>query len=291
MTTTPGEACQLTVLIPVYNERNTVVQVLDTVRTALASLSHETIVVDDCSSDGTREILAAWFAEHGDKLPNYRLLLHDRNRGKGAAIKSGVDVARGRFFLVQDADLEYDPAEVPGLLAVASEGGPRVVYGSRFLGSIDRMPRAHLVANRFFNVVLRRLYRVQVTDMHTCYKLLPTDLLRGIRLRSEGFGYATEMISKLLRLGVPITEVPVSFTGRTVNEGKKIGALDGVECLVTLVAYRLAPRRRLGVARGLAGGIGDRPAAPPPIADTELRGHVHRMRAAGDEVRTSSVAS
>jgi glycosyltransferase involved in cell wall biosynthesis len=234
---------QLTVLIPVYNEAQTVADVLDKTESALAGVDHEVIVVDDCSTDGSRELIRAWAEDHAA----VHVLLHDKNRGKGAAIRTGLDVARGTYFVVQDADLEYDPTDIPRLLAVAD--GHQAVYGSRFMGSISGMKVTNRIANRFYNIVLRVLYGVKITDMHTCYKMVPTATLCSFDIQSQGFDYATEVISKLLLSQVPIEEVAISYHGRSVEEGKKIGWRDGWDCLRLILRYRFEGRRQTAPAQ------------------------------------------
>jgi glycosyltransferase involved in cell wall biosynthesis len=241
----------LSILVPVYNEKATIEEALARLE-KLEGFSYELIVVEDFSTDGTREWLEAW-SKRSKGQPTIKLIAHDHNQGKGAAIRTGLRVATGRYFVVQDADLEYDPSELGALMNATKNS--RVVYGSRFLGSIEGMHPANYWANRFYNFLLRLLYGVKLTDMHTCYKLLETELLRDLDLQSEGFDYATEVISKLLLRHEKIVEVPISFHGRTVAEGKKIGWNDGWECVLKLFQYRFGARGEL-IRFAIVGGIG-----------------------------------
>jgi glycosyltransferase involved in cell wall biosynthesis len=163
---------------------------------------------------------------------------HDRNRGKGAAIRTGLAQVTGDLVLIQDADLEYSPEDWPKLLAPIFSGRARVVYGSRFTGERRNMLFLHWVGNRFLSLVTNVLYNTTLSDMETCYKLIDRDLIRDIRLRSDRFDFEPEITAKLLRQGVRIYEVPISYTGREFNEGKKITWRDGLVALWTLVKYR-----------------------------------------------------
>ncbi|GAC1337338.1 MAG: glycosyltransferase family 2 protein [Candidatus Dormibacteria bacterium] len=284
--------CDLTVLVPVYNEVHTVEAVLDALTRSLVGISHEVVIVDDNSNDGSRQLLTAWYESHRAEHPGYRLVLHPRNRGKGAGIRTALTLATGTYFIVQDADLEYAPSSIPALLAEAVRGDLDVVYGSRFLGSIRNMPRANFIANKIYNLMVRRLYGVPMTDMHTCYKLIRVDLLRSLNLQSEGFDYATELVSKLLRRGVVFRELPIEFSGRTVQQGKKIGALDGIDCLYKLVAYRFMPSSRLGLgsAAGAVSAIGSPVPRATPRTTLSIAEHAPEPSAtvgAGDQTRSA----
>lgn len=228
----------LTVVIPVYNEQKTLEKILEKVG-QLPLRKFEIIVVDDASKDKSPDIIKRFFKKH-NKL-KHTIITHGTNKGKGAGIKSALEVAKGKYFVVQDADLEYEPSDIVPLLEYAISHKQEVVYGSRFLGSIKNMPRPNYIANIFYNLLLKILYGVKMTDMHTCYKMVKTDLMRDLHMTSDGFDYATELVSKLLRRKKDIKELPISFNGRTKREGKKINLMDGLECLYKLVAYRFAP--------------------------------------------------
>lgn len=244
---------ELTIMIPVYNEAHTVAEVLN--KTAsISGINYEIIVVNDASFDGSLRVIEQW--SKANPRAQLKLISHPTNLGKGAAIKTALSEARGGYFVVQDADLEYDPAEIKGLLEITD--GSNAVYGSRFLGTITGMRWTNQLANRFYNFVVWLLYGVKITDMHTCYKMVPTTTLREMNLTSQGFDYATEIVSKLLLHKVPITEAPISYRGRTAEEGKKIGWHDGYDCLALLLRYRFTKTKFAGqpvLARFLMVGI------------------------------------
>ncbi|MGH9000878.1 MAG: glycosyltransferase family 2 protein [Acidimicrobiia bacterium] len=224
---------KLSVIIPVYNERPTVAEI---VRRALAvdlPLEREVIVVDDGSDDGTGDVLATLD-------PTVRVVAQPVNRGKGAAIRAGLAHATGDLILVQDADLEYDPADWPKLLAPALAGRATVVYGSRFTGERRNMLFWHWVGNRFLSLVTNLLYDTTLSDMETCYKLIDRRVLDGVRLRSDRFGFEPEVTARILQSGVRIYEVPISYAGREPEEGKKITWKDGFEALWVLIRCRVS---------------------------------------------------
>ena len=229
----------LSILIPVYNEEKTIRKILDKV-TVLPIKNYEIIIVDDMSKDKSKKIIDDFSKKFQKPGVAIKILSHTKNRGKGAGIKTGLMHAQGKYFIIQDADLEYDPADIPALLETAIKGDHRVVYGSRFLGEPQNMPKANYHANHFYNFMLRRLYDTSITDMHTCYKMVKTDILREFNMTSEGFGYATELVSKILQRGINIHELPISFNGRTKKQGKKIGIRDGLDCLYMMLKYRFS---------------------------------------------------
>jgi len=223
---------KLSVIIPCYNEQTTVATVIQRVRAI--ELAYEIIVVDDGSTDGTREVLAQI-----DPQDDLKIVLHDHNQGKGAAVRTGFKAATGDVFLIQDADLEYDPREYPILLRPIEEGISKVVYGSRFLGGPRKaMFFWNMVANRTLTFVTNILYNSILSDMETCYKVFRAEVVRGIPLRSRRFDFEPEVTAKVLKRGYRIYEVPISYNGREWSEGKKISWRDGVIALWTLFRYR-----------------------------------------------------
>jgi glycosyltransferase involved in cell wall biosynthesis len=230
--TAPVRVSRLSVIVPVFNERNTVVEIVRRMRSVELPIEREIVIVDDGSEDGTRDVLT----QLGDST--VRIVKHPVNRGKGAAIRTGLDNATGDVVLVQDADLEYDPEDWPKLLAPVLKGRARVVYGSRFTGERRNMLFLHWVGNRFLSLVTNILYNSTLSDMETCYKLFERDVLDGIQLRAERFDFEPEFTAKILRRGVRIYEVPISYAGREPYEGKKITWRDGFTALWTLVKYR-----------------------------------------------------
>jgi glycosyltransferase involved in cell wall biosynthesis len=230
----------LSILVPVYNEETTILKILEKV-TRLPIANYEVLVVNDASKDRSKSIIDKFSLGFKGSEVRLRTFSHPHNRGKGAGIKTGIKYAKGKYFIIQDADLEYDPSDIPALVLKATQGNLPVVYGSRFLGKIQNMPAANYYANRFYNFLLRRLYKgTSLTDMHTCYKMVETDTLRELKMTSEGFDYATELISKLLKRGIPVSESPINFYGRTKKDGKKIGYKDGVKCITMIFKYKFS---------------------------------------------------
>jgi glycosyltransferase involved in cell wall biosynthesis len=222
----------LSVIVPVYNERVTVAEVIRRIRAGDVPVDVEVIVVDDGSSDGTDKVLSAL----GDST--VRTLTHPVNQGKGAAIRTGLGAARGDLVLVQDADLEYDPEDWPNLLEPILRGKAQVVYGSRFTGQRKNMMPLHWMGNRFLSLVTNVLYSSTMSDMETCYKLFDRRVLEGITIESDKFDFEPEITAKVLRRGYRIYEVPISYAGREISEGKKITWRDGVGALRALIKYR-----------------------------------------------------
>ncbi len=225
---------KLSVIMPVYNEAPTVEEI---VRRVLAEPHEkELIIVDDGSTDGTREILARLEQAHPEQV---RVILHERNRGKGAAVRTGLAQATGDVLLIQDADLEYDPADYGLLLEPIELGRADVVYGSRFLGVHRAFLFWHMVGNRLLTSVTNLLYNATLTDMETCYKAIRAEFLQGVRLRSDTFDIEPEITAKLLKRRARLYEVPIHYYGRDFSEGKKIRWYDGFRALWTLIKYRL----------------------------------------------------
>ncbi len=233
---TPPKIRKLSVIVPVFNERNTVVEVLRRMRAVELpdGIDREIIVVDDGSTDGTRDVLN----QLSDST--VRIILHDHNRGKGAAVRTGIEVASGDYVLIQDADLEYDPEDWPKLVAPVMRGRARVVYGSRFTGERRNMLFLHWIGNRMLSFVTNVLYNTTLSDMETCYKLIDRALLLDLELRCNRFDIEPEITAKILKRRIRIYEVPISYTGREFDEGKKITWRDGFAALWTLAKFRFA---------------------------------------------------
>jgi len=235
---------KLSVLIPVYNEAQTIGEVLRLV--SEVPIEKEIIVVDDGSTDGTREILESWNGRGG-----VRVILHPQNLGKGNAVATAIGAARGDILLIQDADLEYDPAEYPILLRPIETGRADVVYGSRFRGSAENRVQNfwHTVGNRLLTVISNVFTNLNLTDMATCYKAFHRRVVPALDLVSKRFGVDAEFTVKVARGGFRIFEVPVSYFGRSRAEGKKIRLRDGFVALAALVRHTLEPRRHQDQSR------------------------------------------
>ncbi len=224
---------RLSVVIPVFNELATLEQLLEKVDAV--DIDKEVIIVDDYSTDGTRALLETM------RQPNRLVVLHDRNQGKGAALRTGFTVATGEYVIIQDADLEYEPADYATLISEAEQRGADVVYGSRFTGPRPQMAFQNWLGNRVLTGLTNVLYGSQLTDMETCYKLIRRRVVMTLSLESNRFNVEPELTAKLLTRGLPIFEVPISYVGRTRSEGKKISWVDFVSAVWTLVRLRVSP--------------------------------------------------
>jgi glycosyltransferase involved in cell wall biosynthesis len=226
---------KLSVVIPVYDEAATIKELIE--RVQRIDIPKEIIVVDDGSTDGTPEILTMLGKEH----ENLRLILNPKNQGKGAALRAGFQQATGNYVIVQDADLEYDPEDYPALLKPLIEGKADVVYGSRFLTTKERRVLFywHSVGNRLLTLISNMLTNLNLTDMETCYKVFRLEVIQGILLEQDRFGFEPEVTVKIAQMKLRIYEVGISYSGRTYEEGKKIGWKDGVHALWCLVKYSL----------------------------------------------------
>ncbi|MBN1427229.1 MAG: glycosyltransferase family 2 protein [Anaerolineae bacterium] len=223
---------KLSVIMPVYNEVKTIEEI---VKQVLATkLAHEIVMVDDGSTDGTRDIMKQW-----ENHPVIRVIYHDCNKGKGSAVRTGFEAATGDVFVIQDADLEYDPRDYPKLLQPIEEDRADVVYGSRFIGGPARKVYFwHRVGNQMLTLTTNILYNLDLTDMETCYKCFRAEIVRGMVLRSRRFEFEPEITAKIAKRGYRIFEVPIAYYGREYHEGKKITGMDAFPAIWALLKYR-----------------------------------------------------
>ncbi|MGE3182833.1 MAG: glycosyltransferase family 2 protein [Phycisphaerae bacterium] len=228
----------LSIVIPVYNEKSTLFEIIRRVLDSPISIERELVLVDDCSKDGTREL----YPQLQQKFPNARFKIHmqEKNQGKGAALRKGFELAEGDLILIQDADLEYDPQDYPKLLQPVLDGKADVVYGSRFVGSDAHrvLYYWHSVGNRFLTWMSNMFTNLNLTDMETCYKLFKAEVIKPLKLKSDRFGFEPEVTAKIARGRWRIYEVGISYAGRTYEEGKKITWKDGVKAILCIVRYR-----------------------------------------------------
>jgi glycosyltransferase involved in cell wall biosynthesis len=224
--------------MPVYNERDTLAAAVKEVLNVTFPCDVELVVVDDGSTDGTREL----YRSLGDD-PRISVHLHERNRGKGAAIRTAAAAASGDYVIMCDADLEYSPAEIPSLLAPVIAGDAEVVYGTRTFGSHNAYSYTYVLGNKGVTTFANVLFNCYISDLETCFKLIPTALYRDLRIRETGFGMEAEVTGKLLRRGIRPYEVPITYKARTRAAGKKLTWRDGVEALWILLRERFTPRR------------------------------------------------
>ena len=226
---------KLSIVIPCFNEKATIRQIIEAVRGAPYE-PKEIIVVDDCSTDGTKEYLQSELAHVVD-----RILFHDRNQGKGAALRTGIAAATGELVIIQDADLEYDPQEYGKLVSPILAGKADVVFGSRFMGEgAHRVVYFwHRVGNGFLTLLSNIFTNINLTDMETCYKVFRREIIQGIKIEENRFGFEPEITAKVSMLGCRIYEVGISYYGRTYEDGKKIGWRDGIRAIYCIIKYNV----------------------------------------------------
>jgi glycosyltransferase involved in cell wall biosynthesis len=227
---------KLSIVIPVYNEAATISEIVSLVQSVEVGMEKEILLVDDCSRDGTRDVLKKMGAEHAD----LKVLFHDVNRGKGAALRTGFAAATGDIVLIQDADLEYDPKEYPRLLSPILDGHADVVFGSRFLGGGPHrvVYYWHYLGNRLLTTLSNMTTNLNLTDMEVCYKVFKREVIQSIPLKENRFGFEVEITAKLAKRKLKIYEVPISYYGRDYSEGKKIGWKDAVSAFRCILKYK-----------------------------------------------------
>jgi glycosyltransferase involved in cell wall biosynthesis len=228
---------KLSVLMPVYNERATLASAIKEVLNVVFPCEIELVVVDDGSTDGTRDLYPS-FADD----PRVQVHMHERNRGKGAAIRTAAAVATGDYLIICDADLEYAPSEIPDLLKLVLAGEAEVVYGTRTFGSHNSYSYVYVMGNKAVTTLANVLFNCYISDLETCFKLIPAALYRELNIRETGFGMEAEVTGKLLRRGIRPYEVPISYRARSREAGKKLTGRDGFEALWILTRERLRPR-------------------------------------------------
>ncbi len=229
---------KLSIVIPIYNEVATISKIVSMVRAVEVGMDKEILLVDDCSRDGTREVLQ----QMGAGQPDLKVLFHEVNQGKGAALRTGFAAATGDIVLIQDADLEYDPKQYPQLLQPILDGHADVVYGSRFLGGGPHrvVYYWHYLGNRLLTTLSNMTTNLNLTDMEVCYKVFKRAVIQSIPLKEDRFGFEVEITAKVARRKLKIYEVPISYYGRDYAEGKKIGWKDGISALRCIVKYMFA---------------------------------------------------
>ena len=229
---------KLSVIMPVFNELKTIEVIIGKVDSL--RIDKEVVIVDDCSTDGTREILELKKKgrESGGTGKNFKIIFHQKNQGKGAALRTGLGYVTGDYVIIQDGDLEYNPEEYLKLIAEVEASHDQVVYGSRFLGRSLEMSTLHWWGNRLLTFITNILYGAKLSDMETCYKLIKTSLFKSLNLKSNQFEIEPEITAKILKKGITIKEVPINYLGREFHQGKKITWRDGFSSLWALIKYR-----------------------------------------------------
>jgi glycosyltransferase involved in cell wall biosynthesis len=227
---------KLSVVIPIYNETQTLEEILRQVKASDVGMEKEIVLVDDCSTDGTRELLKR-IEQSGDE--SVKVFYHDVNRGKGAALRTGFQHVTGDITLIQDADLEYDPQDYPRLIQPILDGTADAVYGSRFAQGRPHSLLMSYLANRFLTLLSNLLTSYKLTDMETCYKVFKTSILKDISLSADRFGFEPEITAKLAKRKCRVVEVPINYRGRDYHEGKTVGWKDGVAAIFHIIRFRL----------------------------------------------------
>lgn len=225
---------KLSIVIPVYNEKETVNEIVARVLSVKIDADKEIIIVDDGSKDGTRDVLKKLAEDN----PDLKILFKEVNSGKGDTLKEGFRHTSGDYVIVQDADLEYDPSDYQKLLDAVKNKCDTTVYGSRFSGIYKDMTNLHFFGNKFLTLLTNIIFGVSLTDMETCYKLIPGDFARKINIKSKKFNFEPEITAKILKSGMSIVEIPIVYKGRSFSEGKKITWKDGLSAVFTLIRYK-----------------------------------------------------
>ena len=225
---------KLSIVIPVYNEKDTVSEIINRVLSAKVEADKEIIIIDDGSVDGTRDVLK----KLSESKPDLKIIFKENNSGKGDTLKEGFKHTSGDYVIVQDADLEYDPGDYQKLLELVKDKKNVTVYGSRFSGDYKDMTNLHFFGNKFLTLLTNFIFGVSLTDMETCYKLIPGDFARRLDIKSKRFNFEPEITAKILKSGMIIMEVPITYKGRSFSDGKKITWKDGLSAVFTLIRFR-----------------------------------------------------
>ena len=230
---------RLSIIIPVYNEEKTILEVLDKTSNTRLGVNKEIIIVDDGSKDQSKEIIEKYLKKkkNSDKLRF--IAIFKENGGKGSAVRKGIEIATGDIITIQDADLEYDPSEYAKLIKPILEGKNKVVYGSRFLKNHEPMYKIYYLGNKFLTFLTKVLYGAKITDMETCYKVFDKDVIKNIDLKANKFDMEPEITAKILRQGIEIKEMPITYKPRSIEEGKKINWKDGLQAIYTLFYWKI----------------------------------------------------
>ena len=225
---------KLSIVIPVYNEKDTVSEIINRVLSAKVEADKEIIIIDDGSVDGTRDVLK----KLSESKPDLKIIFKENNSGKGDTLKEGFKHTSGDYVIVQDADLEYNPSDYQKLLELVKDKKNVAVYGSRFSGDYKDMTNLHFFGNKLLTMLTNLIFRVSLTDMETCYKLIPGDFARRLDIKSKRFNFEPEITAKILKSGMTIMEVPITYKGRSFSDGKKITWKDGLSAVFTLIRFR-----------------------------------------------------